>query len=184
MLLHPSVPRIFDYAAPACIPRFLFSISPALFVFRLKANCQLDDLDWIWEPVEPVACNSENNLLPPDVVVVVGPRQRQPPRRASLEIANFIFRHEIQLRGTHSENFSDYWSNCDDNNIGSYFAEETAGGLEEREGHVDEGVRPHLEVKPTFHIQLHFTFGSHSAFVAAWNSSWFTNRLTTYFFSI
>ena len=95
----------------------------------------------------------------------------QPPRRASLEIANFIFRHEIQLRGTHSENFSDYWSNCDDNNIGSYFAEETAGGLEEREGHVDEGVRPHLEVKPTFHIQLHFTFGSHSAFVAAWNSS-------------
>ena len=169
-----------------CRPRLHSQIShfqfSSLFVFWLKANCQLDDLDWIWEPVEPLACNSENNLLPPDVVVRL--EGNQPPRHASLEIANFIFRHEIQLRGTHSENFSDYWSNCDDNNIGSYFAEETAGGLEEREGHVDEGVRPHLEVKPTFHIQLHFTFGSHSAFVAAWNSSWFTNRLTTYFFSI
>ena len=121
----------------------------------------------------------------------------KPPRRASLEIANFIFRHEIQLRGTHSENFSDYWSNCDDNNIGSYFVQGTAGGgLEVREGHVDERVRPHLEVKPTFHlqlhfpfyilhlirvrphlevkstfqIQLHFTFDSYSAFAAAWSS--------------
>ena len=95
------------------ISHFQFS---SLFVFWLKANCQLDDLDWIWEPVEPVACNSENNLLPPDVVVRL--EGNQPPRHASLEIANFIFRHEIQLRGTHSENFSDYWSNCDDNNIG------------------------------------------------------------------
>ena len=103
-----------------CRPRLHSQIShfqfSSLFVFWLKANCQLDDLDWIWEPVEPLACNSENNLLPPDVVVRL--EGNQPPRLASLEIANFIFRHEIQLRGTHSENSSDYWSNCDDNNIG------------------------------------------------------------------
>ena len=118
-----QLPPIFDYAA-GCIFQYFNFPFPALFVWRLKANCQLDDLDWIWEPVEAVACNSENNLLPPDPPLLFD----QPTRRASLEIANFIFRHEIQLRGTHSENLSDYWSNCDDNNIGSYFPEENAGG--------------------------------------------------------
>ena len=95
-------------------PRLDFQF-PVLFVFRLKANCQLDDLDWILEPVEPAACNSENNLLPLDPFVVRQPANQQ--RRASLEKANFIFQHEIQLRGTHSENSTDYWTDCDlDNN--------------------------------------------------------------------
>lgn len=138
-----------------CRPRLHSQIShfqfSSLFVFWLKANCQLDDLDWIWEPVEPLACNSENNLLPPDVVVRL--EGNQPPRHASLEIANFIFRHEIQLRGTHSEKSSDYWSNCDDNNIGgrTFLSKMQKGWCE---GHMDEGARPHLDVKPTLHIHL------------------------------
>ena len=48
---------IFDYAFPvACIPPFpidsIFNFPLCLF-FQLKPNCQVDNLDWILEPVEP-----------------------------------------------------------------------------------------------------------------------------------
>ena len=105
-----------------------------------------------------MACNSENNLLPPDVVVGAGGLQ-QPPRRASLEIANFIFRHEIQLIRKTSPIIGQIAIIITSGLVLS-FRKMQEGWCE---GHMDEGARPHLNVKPTFHIHLHSTFTSHSS---------------------